>query len=113
MRSLVLLAALVLGGCDPSFTIRGDVVDAAGRPIAGAHAVFVCDGAEQDTVETNATGHFTIWRIGVFGPGCAAEIRVQGHPALSFPVMANCTNVWRRWFRDDLCAEVTVHATIR
>jgi hypothetical protein len=112
MRVVSVLAVLLVG-CDPAFRIQGDVADPAGHPIAGARAVFTCGGADQDTIETDASGHFDETRIGVFGNDCAVEIRLAGHGTGSFPVMENCTDVVRRWFHDDMCAEVTVHATLR
>jgi hypothetical protein len=111
--SVVLATTLLVCGCDPGFTMQGDVADASGHPIAGARVVLVCDAADQSWADTDATGHFKDGRIGVFGDDCAVQIRVAGHRPVSFGVMDDCTNVWRRWFRDDLCAEVTVHATIR
>jgi hypothetical protein len=112
MRVVSVLAVLLVG-CDPAFTIQGDVTDPAGRPIAGARAVFTCWSTDPNTVETDASGHFKYERIGVFGQDCAVEIRLAGHGEASFPVMENCTDVVRRWFHDDMCAEVTVHAAIR
>jgi hypothetical protein len=111
MRGLAVV--LLLAGCDPWFSMKGDVVDAAGRPVAGAHAVLVCYGADQDTVETDAAGHFNDGRVGEFGNDCTVEIRPPGHRPVSFAVMSVCTRVSRHWFHDDMCAEVTVHATLR
>jgi hypothetical protein len=112
MRVLsVLAAALLFAGCDPLFTMKGDVADAAGHPIAGARAALTCGGVDQGRwTDTDTTGHFEDGRVGVFGKDCAVEIRATGHSPVVFPVMANCTKVSPHG--NHMCAEVTVHATI-
>jgi hypothetical protein len=108
----VLAAVLLVAGCDPGFTMKGDVHDASGRPVSGARAVLTCNGTDQSAAETDAAGQFNHVRIGEFGNACAVDIRAPGHGTVSFPVMASCTAISRHWFHDDMCAEVTVHASI-
>jgi hypothetical protein len=102
------LALSLFVGCDPEFTSQGDVVDAVGRPIPTAHVVLVCSGVDQDSVDTNSAGHFHLSSIGVFGKECAIEVRRAGDKAVSFDVLAHCSRLYRK----ELCAEVTLHATL-
>jgi len=106
------LAITLLAACDPGFTVQGDVLDGAGHAVAGVRFAFTCDGADQDLTETGSDGRFTIGRIGIFDDHCAVVMRPIDRAPTSFPVMANCTKLYTRWFRHDMCSEVTVHAKL-
>jgi hypothetical protein len=105
----VVISLALLAACDPRFTRKGEVVDAAGRPLANARVELVCYGVVQNWTTTGSKGHFRYQRLGAFGKDCAVAVEAIGHEAVSRPVLANCSHPYLR----DTCTEVTGHVTLR
>lgn len=108
MARAALVSLVLLAGCDPGFTLHGDVVDAYGRPIPDAQIVFACDRAMPHELASDTAGRFRGHWLGAFDDDCSVEIRRPGAKAVSYGVMANCTHPYDR----EGCTEVTVHAVL-
>jgi hypothetical protein len=104
----VAVAAVLLVGCEPSFEMRGDVVDAQGEPVANADVVLTCKGVDQRGARTNSSGRFRDAGIGAYGEPCTIEVRRSGKPSVSFSVMANCV----RTADAESCVQITLHAKV-
>jgi hypothetical protein len=104
----VVVVLVAVSACDPGIRLEGRVLDASGKPVAGADARIVCEGAVWDHASTDEAGKFRYWRIGYLGPECMVDAVAGDRRATPIPVMEHCA----RRFRDG-CTQVTIDLVLR
>src|SRR5262245_61502052 len=99
MRGVAIVCAVVLGACDPGFTLRGTIIAADGRPVANATVHIKCGGGPIAEARSDANGSFLGWDIGWFPSNCVIEAFAPGESrSTTWPMMPACTKKRRHVF---------------
>lgn len=90
-RGRVSAALLVLiAACDPGFTLRGQILDTAGKPVTGAKVGLHCDGGVYPTDTSNERGRFSAMAVGWRPNSCVIEVDMSRRPPLRFLLGDHC-----------------------
>lgn len=84
-------------GCDPVFTVRGQVrspADAGARPIEGATVVLQCPAATTTIGTTDARGEFEFMSGGLMNPACNVIVSKAGLASRTISVAEACSSTF-------------------
>jgi hypothetical protein len=91
---VVAIAVLVaLAACDPTYDVRGVVVDGSGAPIAGATVAMECPGATAKEATSKVDGSFSIGGVGRsrdLATDCSLRIEKPGFVTQTIRVTGAC-----------------------
>jgi hypothetical protein len=100
---LVLVAA-----CDPGFTLKGQILDTAGKPVAGANVALNCEGHVRPTATSDKRGRFSAMALGWRPNTCVIEIDTRGAPPLRLLLGEHCAQP----HGDDACLSAWIDLVV-
>lgn len=107
---LAITGPVLMGGCDPEFTLTGKITAPDGRAISGADVQIMCGGHASVSAKTDASGqvfsHGVGWRPG----DCSVVISADGFEVYRAPLMDHCTR--RPRHARDACLSVSVDSAL-
>jgi hypothetical protein len=108
MRWLLLL---VLAGCDPVWTVKGDVTAAPGQPVGPAKLTIACPSGWTTHETSKADGSFQIGGVG-FGLPLTCELAIVklGYLSSVVPIRHACLSHFDS--DKDKCAEAELHVRL-
>ncbi len=109
-KGALVIALLVLGGCDPAFRFAGRVTTPGGEPAIGAEVWLECgEGDKSFRSTTNSAGRFECGGVGWRPASCLVRARATGSTA-SVPIMSVCKK--RPSHLEDACLEIVADSLV-